>query len=91
MSREMTDDELDVCLFISGALAATAMTVRNTNFIKEMLEEALDVMDDEGKARLKAVSSDITRARILLKYVALELALLSEETEGDGEADEDDE
>lgn len=91
MSREMTDDKLDACNFLSGALAATSLTVRNTNFIKEMLEEALDVMDDAGKARLKAVSSDITRARILLEYVALELALLGEETEGDGEAGEDDE
>lgn len=89
MSREMTDDELDVCLFLSGAMAATAMTVRNTNFIKEMLNEPLDFMDDAGKARIKAVSSDINRARILLEYVLLELASLGEETKGDGEVGRD--
>ena len=46
-------------------------------------------MDDAGKARIEAVSSDINRARILLEYVLLELASLGEETKGDGEAGRD--
>lgn len=93
MSREMTDDEAETCQFLSGVMAATAMTVRNTNFIKEMLDEALDFMSDEDKARFETVSSDITRARILLEYVLLNLALIDDDLddESDDEVSEDDE
>lgn len=85
MKRVITDDQLDVCHYLSGAFAATALTIRNANFIKEILEEALDFVDDEGKARIEAVSSDITRAGLLLESVLVALASLGEETEGDGE------
>lgn len=91
MKRVITDDQLDACHYLSGAFAATALTIRNANFIKEILEEALDFVDDEGKARIEAVSPVITRARILLERVIVELASLGEETEGDGEVSEDDE
>lgn len=91
MSREMTDDQLEACLFLSGAMSATSLMVRNTKFLKEMLDEALDFVDDEGKVKIEAVSSDIVRARVLLEYVLVELATLGEETEADGEAGEDDE
>ena len=89
MNRVITDDQLDACLFLSGALAATSMMVRNANFIKELLDDALDRMDDEGKARIEAVSSDITRAGLLLESVLVALASLGEETEGDGEVNPD--
>lgn len=87
MKRVITDDQLDACHYLSGAFAATALTIRNANFIKEILEEALDFVDDEGKARIEAVSSDITRAGLLLESVLVALESLGEETEGDGEAD----
>lgn len=93
MSREMTDDELDVCLFLSGAMAATAMMIRNTIFAEGLLDEPLDFMDDAGKARIKAVSSDINRARILLQSALLDLALIDDDLdpESDDVVGEDDE
>ncbi|MHB0828000.1 MAG: hypothetical protein ACYCDN_00640 [Schaalia turicensis] len=91
MKRVITDDKLDACLFLAGAMAATTMMARNTDFIKKLLDDALDFMDGEGKARTEAVSSDITRAGLLLERIAHELASLGEETQGDGGADEDDE
>lgn len=89
MKRVITDDQLDACHFLSGALAATSLTIRNTNFIKELLDDALDFMDDEGKARVEAVSSDITRAGLQLESVLVKLASLGEEAEGDGEVNPD--
>ncbi len=89
MNRVITDDQLDACLFLAGAMAATTMMARNTNFIKKLLEDALDFMDDEEKARTEAVSSDITRAGLLLERVAHELAALGEETQGDGGVNRD--
>lgn len=89
MNRVITDDQLDACLFLAGAMAATTMMARNTDFIKKLLEDALDFMDGEGKARTEAVSSDITRAGLLLERVVHELAALGEETQGDGGVNRD--
>ena len=91
MSKETTDDKAQLYRFLAGAMAAASLTVHNTNFIKEMLDEALDFMDDAGKARIEAVSCDITRARILLEYVLLDLAIIDDDLdpESDDEAGRD--
>lgn len=91
MNQEMTDDNLDACLFLSGATAATSLVVRNTNFIKKLLDEALDFMDDEEKARIIGVSSDIAHVRGLFQSALLDLALIDDDLdpESDDEADGD--
>lgn len=91
MSREITSDKLQTARFLSGAMAAVTMMIRNTIFAEGLLDEALDLMDDEEKARITDVSSDIAHARILLQSALLDLALIDDDLdpESDDEADGD--
>lgn len=93
MSREMTDDKLQAARFLAGAMVAVTMMIRNTIFAEGLLEEALDVMDDEEKARITDVSSDIAHARILIQSALLDLALIDDDLdpESDDVVGEDDE
>lgn len=93
MSREITSDKLQTVRFLAGAMAAVTMMIRNSIFAEGLLDEALDLMDDEEKARITAVSSDIARARILLQSALLDLALIDDDLdpEFDDVVGEDDE
>ena len=87
MIPETTDDKAQLYRYLAGAMATTSLTVRNTNFLKELLDDALDLMDDETKARLEDVSSDIAHARTLLEYVLLELALIDDDLDDEAGRD----
>ena len=93
MSREITSDKLQTARFLSGAMAAVTMMIRNTIFAEGLLDEALDLMDDAEKERITDVSSDINRARILLQSALLDLALIDDDLdpESDDVVGEDDE
>ena len=93
MSQEITSDKLQAARFLAGAMAAVTMMIRNSIFAEGLLDEALDLMDDEEKARITAVSSDIARARILFQSALLDLALIDDDLdpEFDDVVGEDDE
>lgn len=93
MSREITSDKLQTARFLAGAMAAVTIMIRNSIFAEGLLDDALNLMDDEEKARITAVSSDIAHARILLQSALLDLVLIDDDLdpEFDDVVGEDDE
>ena len=93
MSREITSDKLQTARFLAGAMAAVTIMIRNSIFAEGLLDDALNLMDDEEKARITAASSDIAHARILLQSTLLDLALIGDDLdpESDDVVGEDDE
>lgn len=93
MSREITSDKVQAARFLSGAMSAATLTIRNVIFMEGLLDDALDLMDDEEKARIIGVSSDIAHVRGLLQSTLLDLALIDDDLtpESDDEVSEDDE
>ena len=91
MSREITSDKLQTARFLAGAMAAVTMMIRNTIFAEGLLDEALDLMDDEEKARITDVSSDIAHVRGLIQSALLDLATIDDDLdpESDDEAGRD--
>lgn len=91
MSKETTDDKAQLYRFLAGAMATVTLMIRDATFMKGMLDEALDLIDEAGKERILNVSSDFRHARILLESVLLDLALIDDDLdpESDDEADGD--
>ena len=79
MSREITSDKAQLCRFLAGAMAVTTLIIREATFMKGMLDEALDLIDDAEKERITAVSSDIAHAVTLFQSTLLELALMDDD------------
>lgn len=91
MSREITSDKLQAARFLSGAMSAATLTIRNVIFMEGLLDDALDLMGDEEKARIIGVSSDIAHVRGLIQSALLDLALIDDDLdpESDDEAGRD--
>lgn len=93
MSKETTDDKAQLYRFLAGAMATVTLMIRDATFMKGMLDNALDLIDDVEKERILDVRSDFRHARILLESVLLDLALIDDDLdpESDDEVSEDDE
>ena len=93
MSREITSDKLQTVRFLAGAMATVTLMIRDATFMKGMLDNALDLIDDVEKERILDVRSDFRHARILLESVLLDLALIDDDLdpEFDDVVGEDDE
>ena len=79
MSREITSDKLQTARYLAGAMSAATLAIRNFIFMEGLLDDALDLMDDEEKARIIDVSSDIAHARGLIQSALLDLATIDDD------------
>ena len=79
MSPETTDDKAQLYRFLASAMTTATLMLRNITFMKEVLDEALDLIDEAGKARITNVSSDIAHAVSLFQSTLLELALIDDD------------
>ena len=79
MSPETTDDKAQLYRFFAGAMAVATLIIREATFMKGMLDEALDLIDDAEKERIIDVSSDIAHAVSLFQSTLLDLALIDDD------------
>ena len=91
MSQEITNDKLQAARYLAGAMSAATLTIRNIIFMEGVLDDALDLMGDEEKARIIDVSSDIAHVRGLIQSALPDLAIIDDDLdpESDDEAGRD--
>lgn len=89
MKPVITNDKLHMCMFLSRAMTSLTMMLGHASYTEDMLDEVIDFMDDEGKAKLALVTSNFFQARVLLNSALLELISMNDALIADGEADGD--
>lgn len=89
MKRVITNDKLRMLKFLSSAMTGLTLMLSHASFTENMLDEAIDFMDDEGKAKLALVTYNFTQARVLLNSALLQLMPMGEEPDGGAEVNPD--
>lgn len=79
MKTVITGDKLHACMFLSRATTGLTLMLSHASFTENMLDEAIDFMDDEGKAKLALVTYNFTQARVLLNSALLQLMPMGED------------